>query len=230
MEDDLLHYARRLLRDLQPGDLEQTLSRMTAAAVEVLPDVTMASITIRHSDDRLETFAPTDDVLLPVDAAQYQFREGPCYEAATDEAYVVSSNLAADDRWPNYSKVALASHIRAQAGISLFDSPRFQGALNLYSSKVGAFADLEPLSELFSHQAAVVIGYAREISDLRQAMLTRQQIGQAIGIVMERYGLGEERAFAFLARLSQNRNEKLYVVAQEFRESAGETGSADVEG
>jgi AmiR/NasT family two-component response regulator len=216
MDDELLHHARQLASSLAPGDLEETLRRITAAAVEVLPDVTMASITIRHANQRLETFAPTDEVLLELDAKQYELQQGPCYETATDEAYVVSSNLAADSRWPDYSKAALAAGVKAQAGFGLFDAARFQGALNLYSSHVGAFEDLNPIGALFSHQAAVAIAYAQEISDLRQAVTTRQQIGQAVGVVMERYQLSEERAFAFLARLSQDRNVKLREVAREF--------------
>jgi hypothetical protein len=226
MTDELLAYARRLLRELAPGDLDDTLSRITSAAVEVLPDVSMASITIRHKNDRLETFAPTDDVLLELDAAQYQLREGPCYESATDEAYVVSSDLAADDRWPAYSEVAIAAGVRAQAGVSLFDAPRFQGALNLYAHEAGVFEDLGPLGDLFSHQAAVVIGYASEISNLRQAIATRQQIGQAVGIVMERYSLSEDRAFAFLTRLSQTRNEKMVVIAKELTSGTTTDGPA----
>lgn len=221
MDDELLDHARRLARTLGPGDLDQTLSLITEAAVEVLPDVTMASITIRHSDNRLETVAPTDGVLLGLDAAQYELQQGPCYETATDESYVVSSDLEADARWPDYTKAALDAGVRAQAGIALFDGPRFQGALNLYSHQVGAFEDLGPLGALFSHQAAVAIGYAQEVSDLRQAISTRQQIGQAIGIVMERYGLSEDRAFAFLARLSQDRNIKLREIAREFNSSVG---------
>lgn len=216
MDDELLDHARRLAQTLTPGDLEQTLSRITAAAVEVLPDVTMASITIRHRDNRLETFAPTHDVLLELDAKQYELQQGPCYESATDQAYVVSSDLAADPRWPEYSAAALAAGVHAQAGIGLFDAARFQGALNLYARQVGAFEDLGPLGALFSHHAAVAISYAQEISDLRQAVATRQQIGQAVGVVMERYQLNEERAFAFLARLSQDRNTKLREIAREF--------------
>lgn len=230
MPDELLDHARRLLRELAPGDLDETLTRITAAAVEVLPEVSMASITIRHNDDRLETFAPTDQVLLQIDAAQYELREGPCYESATDEAYVASTDLAADERWPQYAEVALGADIRAQAGISLFDAPRFQGALNLYSRDVGAFEDLAPLGSLFSHQAAVVIGYAREISNLRRAIATRQEIGQAVGIVMERYSLSEDRAFAFLTRLSQSRNEKLNVIAKEFTATGTTTDGPDAIG
>jgi GAF domain-containing protein len=224
MEDELLHHARRMAQTLTPGDFEQTLGRITAAAVEVLPDVTMASITIRHQDDRLETFAPTHDVLRELDAKQYELHQGPCYESATDEAYVVSPDLAADPRWPDYSKVALGAGVRAQAGIGLFDAPRFRGALNLYSDRDDAFEDLGPLGALFSHQAAVAISYAQEISDLRQAIATRQQIGLAMGVVMERYQLSEDRAFAFLARLSQDRNVKLREVAREFTASTETPG------
>lgn len=220
MNDELMDYARRLAQRLAPGDLDQTLSRITAAAVEVLPDVTMASMTIRHRDNRLETVAPTDDVLCDLDAKQYELRQGPCYDTATDEPYAVSSDLAADSRWPDYSKAALGAGIRAQAGIALFAAPRFRGALNLYSHHVGAFEDLGPIGTLFSHQAAVAIAYAQEVSDLRQSVATRQQIGLAIGVVMERYQLSEERAFAFLARLSQDRNVKLRDLAQEFTTTA----------
>ena len=226
MEDELLDHARRLAQSLAPGDLDETLSRITAAAVEVLPDVTMASMTIRHSDNRLETVAPTDDVLCDLDAKQYKLQQGPCYDAATDEAYAVSSHLATDARWPDYSKAALEAGIRAQAGVALFVSPRFRGALNLYSHRIGAFEDLGPLAALFSHQAAVAIGYAQEISDLRQAVATRQQIGSAMGVVMERYQLSEDRAFAFLARLSQDRNVKLREIAGEFTSLANASSPA----
>ena len=41
---------------------------------------------------------------------------------------------------------------------------------------------------------------------------------------MERYGLSEDRAFAFLARLSQDRNVKLRDIAREFNSSVGEPG------
>lgn len=211
----MLETARRLSAALSPGDLDHTLSQITAAAVEVLPDVRYASLTVQHADGSIETVAPTDDLLCDIDAAQYELQEGPCYEAAVETVHVISPNLAADERFPRYSEVALAAGIRAQAGIRLFENPKSQGALNLYSLNVGAFEDLGSLSDLFAHQAAMAIRYAHEIANLQEAVRTRKTIGQAIGIVMERYGLTDERAFAFLTRLSQHRNVKLRLVAQE---------------
>jgi hypothetical protein len=216
-DDRVLDTIRRLSANLTPGDLDHTLARITAAAVEVLPGVHYASITVRHADGSLETVAPTDDMLLGVDAAQYDLHEGPCYDAAVDDVYVSSPNLAADERFPRYAAMAVKAGIRAQAGVRLFDTPKpsAQGALNLYSRDVGSFTDMSIVSQLFAHQSAVALDYAREVENLQEAVKTRQAVGRAVGIVMERYGLTEERAFAFLARVSQTRNVKLREVAAE---------------
>jgi AmiR/NasT family two-component response regulator len=117
--------------------------------------------------------------------------------------------------------------IRAQAGVRLFDARGAHGALNLYSRKVGAFEDLDSLATLFAHQSAMALEYARHIDNLEQAIESRQLIGQAVGIVMERYGLNEARAFAVLTRLSQERNVKLRLIAEELlaeREREGFAG------
>src|SRR4051794_16903761 len=159
-EDKLLEAAQQLSRTLSPGDLDHTLSRITEAPVEVLPGVSKASITIRHGDGRLEPVAPTDEVLRQVDAAQYELQEGPCYESATDTVHVTAPHLESDERYPEYRTVALEAGIRAQAGIRLFDSPKSQGALNLCSSRDGAFEDLGFLGALFQHQSAMAIEYA----------------------------------------------------------------------
>jgi GAF domain-containing protein len=221
-DERLVETARRLMTTLTPGDLDHTLSRITAAAVEVLPEVEYASITVLHGDGKLETFAPTAEVLWGLDAAQYQLREGPCYDAAVDTVHVISPNLAADVRFPQYAAVAVEAGIRAQAGLRLYDAPKSQGALNLYATKVGAFEDLGSLGRLFTHQSATAIEYAKEIHNLQEALKTRRTIGQAIGIVMERYKLSDSRAFAFLTRLSQHRNVRLNKVAQEMVEDVSQ--------
>ena len=216
MDDNrLLDAARRMAETLSPGDLDRTLAQITSAAVEVLPNVQYSSITVRHADGRLVTSAPTDDLLLRLDAAQYELREGPCYQAASETPHVISSNLGADARFPKYGPIAVEHGIRSQVGVRLFDTSSSQGALNLYSQQVGAFDDVETLSSLFAHQAGVAIAYARHVENLEEAVRTRTTIGQAVGIVMERYKLDDERAFAFLARLSQQRNVKLRIVADE---------------
>lgn len=214
-DSEFIDVSRRLRAALTPADLDRTLARITAAAVEVLPEVEYASITIRHADGRLETSAPTDDIVLRLDAAQYEFHEGPCYEAATETVHVASADLTSEPRWPRYAPVALNAGVKAQAGIRLFDAPESNGALNLYSRERGSFEELDGLGQLFSHHAATAIDYAREITQLQQAVQTRQAIGQAVGIVMHQYGLDDAHAFAFLARLSSHQNQKLRSVADQ---------------
>lgn len=226
-EETVLDSTDRLRRTLTPGDLDHTLRQIVQAAVAVLPQVDRASITVRHDDGRLETVQPSDDALLPLDLAQYDLQEGPCYEAATDAVHVIARDLATDDRFPRYAAVAVEHGVRAQAGLRLFDTPRSQGALNLYSRRPGAFADLDELGDLFVHQAGTAIAYAQEIDDLRAALEARRTIGQAIGILMERYELTDERAFAFLARLSSHRNVKLRQVAQEVVEETQARGKPE---
>jgi GAF domain-containing protein len=216
MDDNrLLDAARRMAEGLNPGDLDRTLAQITSAAVEVLPNVQYSSITVRHADGKLVTSAPTDDLLLRLDSVQYELQEGPCYEAAVETAHVISSNLGADERFPKYGPMAVEHGIRAQVGVRLFDTDTSQGALNLYSTRVGAFDDFDTVSSLFAHQAGLAIAYARHVDNLEEAVRTRTTIGKAVGIVMERYQLDDERAFAFLARLSQQRNVKLRLVAEE---------------
>jgi AmiR/NasT family two-component response regulator len=68
----------------------------------------------------------------------------------------------------------------------------------------------------------MALAYAYEVENLREAVQSRQLIGQAVGIVMERYGLNDQRAFAFLARISQTRNVKLRIVAREILDEMGD--------
>jgi hypothetical protein len=223
---ELLETARRLARTLAPGDLDHTLRRITTAAVEELSQVTCASITIRNGGGRLRTVAETHPVLVEVDARQYQLRDGPCYHAAVDEVHIVVPDLASDVRFPDYAKVALDAGLRSQAGIRLYEHPETSGSLNLYSDQVGAFSDLGEIGDLFMHEAVTAIGYAREIEDVKAAARARLDIGQAVGITMERYELTEERAFALLVRTSEHRNVTVHLVAQEILAATEEQGES----
>jgi hypothetical protein len=214
-EPSLLEIANSLAVSLGPGDLDETLSRITAAAVKLIPHVTYASITVRHHDDRLETVSPTDHALELLDEKQYALREGPCYDAATDRAQVVSDDLGTDPRYTNYGPLAVAAGIYSQAAFRLFERNGTEGALNVYSTDRSAFSDLDGVAALFRSQAGIAVAYAHEVQSLTEALETRATIGKAMGIVMERYRLNDERAFAFLTRLSQHRNVKLRRVAEE---------------
>jgi hypothetical protein len=230
----VLTVSENLAASLTPADLDSTLSNITTAAVATLPLVDYASITVKHRKGEIDSYALTDELLRELDHKQIELQEGPCFEGATREPYVVSSDLRNDSRFPRYGPVAVAAGIRSQAGLRLYENPKTIGALNLYSRSIGAFDDSGALGRLFAHQAAVAIAYAGQLENLHEAIRSRTTIGQAVGIVMERYRLSEDRAFAFLTRLSQHRNVKLRQVAEEIvaavhERSAEENAEADAE-
>lgn len=89
----------------------------------------------------------------------------------------------------------------------------------------------EHVATLFATHAAVAFRRARTEAQLNNAVRTRQVIGQAVGILMERYEFDEDRAFGFLARTSQDSNIKLREITQELVDIANRTrGETHVDG
>lgn len=186
---------------------------LTATACGVIPGADFASLTLVHPDGSLETLAPTDPVLTSADQLQVELREGPCFDAATDDAMFVAEDLANDLRWPHYGPKVAALGIMAQMAIDLRHPGRTRAALNLYSRRTWVFVDDLDTAELFAMHASLVLGYANASDHFRHALNSRTTIGQALGIIMERYQLNEQRAFQFMTRVSQDSNIKLREVA-----------------
>jgi hypothetical protein len=204
----------------EPGDLEQTLMRITRTARDMVPRADYVSISIRHRDGHLETVAPTDPVIAKADELQYSLREGPCYDVLTDEQVTYSGNLATDDRWPTYGPRASQMGFCSQLAMRLHTDAASRTGLNLYSRRRAAFGDSRQVAEIFVSHAQVALGYAEEVNTLMAAIATRKVIGEAIGVVIERNDLDEERAFEFLMRVSQDSNVKLRDVAAQIVEMA----------
>jgi len=98
------------------------------------------------------------------------------------------------------------------------------GALNLYSRRAGAFTDeSEHVGSMFAAHAAVAYAAARTEAGLGGVVATRQLIGQAQGILMERHQLTGDQAFALLVRASQDRNVKLRELAEQLVYTGGFT-------
>lgn len=207
----------------RPTELDETLAALTAAARDTIPGVDYASISIVHPDGRLETMAPTDPLIVKCDLLQAELQEGPCYDAATEDDVFVSENLAEDPRWPAYGPKAAELGIGAQMGLDLHPQSGGSGdraALNLYAHGTWLFVDAYETAEMFASHASLVLGFARSVDHLGQALETRRTIGQALGIVMERYAIDEDRAFEFLVRVSKDSNVKLRLIAQDIVDGA----------
>lgn len=197
-----------------PMDLDETLELITRSAADTIPGIIEASISITTKTGEIQTLAPTGPVVTRADHLQYELGEGPCLDAAIEEPVVAVNDLAADPRWPDFGPKAAALGFGSQVAFQFRAEPHVRGALNLYAREPNEIdQDSIQLGSMFVGQVAVAMGWARQDQTMTNALATRNLIGQAVGIVMERYKLDSDRAFAFLTRLSQTSNTKLHAIA-----------------
>lgn len=119
-------------------------------------------------------------------------------------------------RFPAMRATAAALGVDLQLAVPLLSGGRATGGLSVYST-AEAEVDMSmlDLAEALAAQAALLLDQDRLISDLRVGLTTRQLIGQACGILMSRFVLDDEQAFAALRQASQNRNVKVRDLAGE---------------
>jgi len=208
----------RVARELQEdhGNVEATLQAITRAAAYTVPgtDECGVSYVIRRKD--VEPRAWTSELPRTLDALQGQLHQGPCLDAIWDQRVVSVPDVADEGRWPEFAREAAASGVGSLLCFQLFVEGDNLGALNLYSRRAGAFgAESQDVGLLFAAHAAVALAGAEHESNLRAGMDHRDLIGQAKGILMERYRLTAVQAFDLLVRTSSLTNRKLRDVADE---------------
>jgi GAF domain-containing protein len=203
----------------QPSTVEEQLELVLHAAADTIDGVDAASISVLHRDGRVETLVGTDPLVFTLDQAQYDLNEGPCLEALRGEPFQRVDDMPQERRWPGYAKTAVAEGVCSQMAVELYADERSIGGLNLYSRHSHAFdEDTRHTAWLFATHAALAMGRTRQTQELNEALTTRKSIGQAIGILMHRFELDEDRAFQFLVRISRNSNKKLRDVAREIND------------
>ncbi|HWJ67547.1 MAG TPA: GAF and ANTAR domain-containing protein [Nocardioides sp.] len=202
-----------------PGSLEETLDAIVRAAQQTVPGFEHVGISVTHGNGRIETRAGTGPLVWDVDELQYKLREGPCYDAITNGGVTVMEDVATETRWPRYVVEVESRGLQAQMGLQLYTEAGTLGGLNFYSVEPGVDPDAVQLGELFAAHAAIALGRARHEHQLKESVASRQAIGTAVGIVMERYRIPEDRAFQFLTRASSTSNIKLRAIAQELVDS-----------
>ncbi|WP_409240100.1 GAF and ANTAR domain-containing protein [Streptomyces sp. PA5.6] len=207
-----------MARDLlAQTSVDATLERITASATELVAGCDAAGILILHGGE-VQTLAPTHRIVVDSDELQAGTGEGPCFDVARsgggERVFRISDFTREQPRWPAYAVEARTLGIGSMMGFLLFTEDEELGALNLYSSRPGAFnEDDETAGLLLASHAAVAFSSARTHAQLERAISTRHTIGEAMGIIMGRHRLSEEEAFDVLRRYSQENNVKLRDVA-----------------
>lgn len=208
---------------VEPSRLDETLQSILGSALESIKGFDRASLLISIKGE-VAGRAWTDEVAERLDAVQVRLRQGPAVQVIDTPQTILVADIAHEQRWPRYVPEAVQLGVAAQLSARLqFDHTATLGSLNLYASAEPVFDDeAESLAEVFAAQAAVAIGGAAVVTNLNEAMESRKVIGQATGILMERFRIDEAHAFAYLRRESSHRNVKLRDVAVELTQSITE--------
>lgn len=207
----------------ESDDTEAALRSMTKFAIDAIPGAEYATVTL-VANGAIETPVMVGDLGGEADRLQRELGEGPCIRAAVADLTVWVDDMRDETRWPNFAAAAADLGIRSMACFYLYIDGDDSAALNLHSTEPRAFTpEARQLGELFAAHAATAFGAVQEKQQLRAALGSRDIIGQAKGMIMERYKLDAGEAFSLLARLSQDTNTKLVDVAVQIVEAGPES-------
>lgn len=205
-----------------------TLQHVVTATAELVKNCEDVAVTVARSDGTVETRATFGAGLAEqADQLQAQFREGPVLDRAWDSPLVRANDLPHDGAWPRWGPaIADQLGVRSIMCVQLFTHEDHElGALQLFSTHPHAFPD-EAADEVLgiAVQAAVALSSVANHEALQFGLVRRTMIGQATGILMERYRLDANQAFEVLRRTSQESNRKVIDLAMDLVEGQRPSG------
>lgn len=197
-----------------------------AQVVETIAQFALQVTSSKHASLTLitrrcpELATVTDPKLTDLCQDQIETNAGPLIDAGRGETILIT-DCRAEVRWSGqWSERCLAADIASALHVPLLLEVRPLAVLSVYHAEPNAFdADDVAAAQILAGHAAVALAAARQEETLGQAADTRKVIGQALGILMERYNLSGDQAFQVLKRYSQTSNRKLRAVADELIET-----------
>jgi GAF domain-containing protein len=195
------------------GGVEETVEAVVEFALQAL-DCSHAGVALLVGGGRLQIPATTDPVVAEIYAMQVDGGEGPLTESMREHSMVRICDTATDDRWPEWAGRVRELGVGSALDVPLTTSASTVGVLTLYSVRPNAFGpDEDAVAQILARHASVAVANTLREANLAQAVDARKLVGQAMGILMERHQLTEDRAFEVLKRYSQTTNTKLRDVA-----------------
>lgn len=220
---------------LSAATVQDTLDQVVSLAVDTIEGCDFAGIFVARGHT-VTTPVCTDPLVIQADELQHRLDQGPCLDALAGSTVFYADDLGDDARWPRFGPEAVALGVRSLLALPLlFDGA--PGALNLYARYPQAFGVIDRgRGLLLASMAGMAFSSARSHEDeerraaqLHAALATRELIGQAQGILMERERITSDQAFDILRRASQHLNLKLRDIAQSLIDTGltPETGRSD---
>jgi ANTAR domain/GAF domain len=217
-----------IVRSLQAEKgIRHTLQRSVDLAVEMVPGCDDACVSLVHRSGRIDTPVATSDAARRSDELQYELQEGPCLDAIWHHETVRSDDLSTEARWPTWGPVAAGElGFRSMLCFQLFTGSDSLGALNLYARGPRAFdATGTDVGWALAAHVAVALAGEQELAHMQHAVANRTVIGQAQGVLMERFGLDAAQAFDILRTVATSNDISLDRVATQLVRTRSLPGS-----
>lgn len=209
-------FARLAVELHDSPSVEETIDTVVQFALQAL-NCSAAGIALASRGRPPEVAAATDPMVEEVYRTQLETGEGPLITALAEHSTVLISDTTTDTRWPRWAAMVAAGGVRSVLDVPLATrkGSHTHGVLGLYHTSPDAFTvDDEAIAHILSRHASVAVATALHEENMAQAVDARKLVGQAMGILMERFDVDSDRAFAILQRYSQHNNIKLRDVAQ----------------
>ena len=216
--DPITHFDRLLadaaLEMARRPSVPTTVDRAVQLALEIIVTCDAAAISL-FKDNKATTVAASEEAIREVVEQQFLLGAGPAASAYASREPVYSADLAGDSRWAEFGTLMSGQvGLNCAYAVPLAVQEKPVGVLSLYGKKVDAFdEDDRTTAEVVAAHAAIAVAESIGQQQLETALTTRTVIGQATGVVMERWGLDAADAFSVLRRLSQTHNLKIRDIA-----------------
>ncbi|WP_110241651.1 GAF and ANTAR domain-containing protein [Nocardioides gilvus] len=213
------------------GEYDDVYAAVCRIAVDVVPGCDHACLSTLQGGGELTSHGATDAVASHVDRLESELREGPCYDAMTEESFQMDRDIRTDPSWPALAeRVLKETPVRGMIGYRVNVGARKAGALNLFSDTPGGFdaeaADMGAIIAAFASTALGAAAQHERAETLARGLQSNREIGKAMGMLMSTRGISEEEAFDTLSRMSQHLNIKLAQLARQVvDEQMGTTAS-----
>jgi GAF domain-containing protein len=207
----------RLAVELHDSDgVGETVEAVVQFATQAL-SCRYAGLVLIERGHKLVIAAATAPVVTDLYQLQLDAGRGPLMTALESHQPVFVTNVAHDDQWPaDWQALAASIGVCSVLHLPLMPTDHPVGVLSFFSEQPDGFdADDLAVGHILARHASIAVANARSEESLTQAVDARKLVGQAMGILMERFDLDGDRAFDVLRRYSQDSNTKLRDVAQQ---------------
>jgi diguanylate cyclase (GGDEF)-like protein len=155
----LAEFAERLVQGFQ---VQEILDHLVLRIVDVLP-VTGAGVMLMGAAGELHFAAASNEMILEIETLQNELGEGPCLEAYRVGEAISIPDLAADARFPRFSKRARQAGMAAVFTFPMSINGRRFGALDLYRDSTGSLdGPASEAAEVLANVAAAYLHYAHD--------------------------------------------------------------------